>query len=74
MPKLFTKNMSLFCLGAYNVEKLSDFTWTYLSYAIMMLYHFVVLLPIALVSSEFRRGNLGPYPCQDNLFNFEQFG
>ncbi|CAL8118787.1 unnamed protein product [Orchesella dallaii] len=34
--------------GAYTIEKLSDFTWTFGGYAIMILYHFLFLLPIAL--------------------------
>ncbi|XP_021944465.1 transmembrane protein 164 isoform X2 [Folsomia candida] len=33
--------------GAYNVEKFKDFSWTYMGYAVMILYHFIILMPIA---------------------------
>jgi len=36
--------------GAYNVEKLSDFSWTFMGYGVMILYHFLILMPIAVVS------------------------
>lgn len=41
--------MTLDFLGAYTIEKLNDFSWTLGGYAIMILYHFLFLLPIALV-------------------------
>lgn len=32
------------------MEKLRDFSWTYLSYGVMIVYHYLVLFPIAVVS------------------------
>lgn len=39
-------------LGAYNVEKFSDFSWTTLSYSINVIYHFLILQTIAIVRSN----------------------
>lgn len=40
----------LFPTGVYNMEAITDFNWNILSYAILMIYHFVVLQILSVVS------------------------
>lgn len=45
----FTLTIILFS-GVYNVEELFDITWSAISYSINLLYHFIILQGVAIVS------------------------
>lgn len=40
--------------GVYNMEALNDFTWNVIGYAIIILYHYIVLQIVAIVSILFQ--------------------
>jgi hypothetical protein len=41
----------IYSSGAYNVEKYSDFSWCLVAYGMNLVYHFVVLQMVAIVST-----------------------
>lgn len=48
--KLVDANCCSILSGVYNMEAMNDFTWNVIGYAIIILYHYIVLQIVAIVS------------------------
>lgn len=44
-------NVLITFLGAYNMEELCDIKWNVIGYALLLIYHFSILVIFAVVSS-----------------------
>ena len=49
-PQSVLMHKHVYFSGAYNVEKYSDFSWCLVAYGMNLVYHFVVLQVVAIVS------------------------